>query len=51
MGMRIGGSGAAWASQNNSVGNWQQRQQNMKALGTALQGSDLVTCPHLPYHS
>ncbi len=41
MGMRIGGSGAAWASQNNSVGNWQQRQQNMKALGTALQGSDL----------
>jgi len=42
MGMRIGGSGAAWASQNNSVGNWQQRQQNMKALGTALQGSDLA---------
>lgn len=41
MGMRIGGSGAAWASQNTSVGNWQQRQQNMKALGTALQGSDL----------
>jgi len=42
MDMRIGGSGAAWASQNNSVGNWQQRQQNMKALGAALQGSDLA---------
>lgn len=42
MGMQIGGSGAAWASQNNSVGNWQQRQQSMKALGAALQGSDLA---------
>lgn len=42
MGMRVGGSGAAWANQSNAVGNWQQRQQNMKALGTALQGGDLA---------
>jgi len=40
--MRVGGSGAAWANQSNAVGNWQQRQQNMKALGTALQGGDLA---------
>ena len=44
MGMRIGGgAGSAWATQNTSVGNWQQRQQNMKALGTALQSGDLAT--------
>ena len=42
MGMRVGGPGAAWAGQNNSVGNWQQRQQNMKALSSALQGTDLA---------
>jgi len=42
MGMRVGGSGAAWANQSNAVGNWQQRQQNMKALGSALQGGDLA---------
>ena len=42
MGMRVGGSGTAWANQSNAVGNWQQRQQNMKALGTALQGGDLA---------
>jgi len=42
MGMRVGGSGANWANQSNAVGNWQQRQQNMKALGTALQGGDLA---------
>ncbi|MEI7515442.1 MAG: hypothetical protein WCK81_08625 [Betaproteobacteria bacterium] len=42
MGMRIGGSGAASVNQSNTVGNWQQRQQNMKALGAALQGGDLA---------
>ena len=42
MGMRVGGSGATWANQSNAVGNWQQRQQSMKALGAALQGGDLA---------
>jgi hypothetical protein len=40
--MRIGGSGAAWANQSNAVGNWQQRQQNMRTLGSALQSGDLA---------
>jgi hypothetical protein len=43
MGMRIGGSGNGWASQqSNAVGNWQQRQQNFKSLKSALQTGDLT---------
>lgn len=42
MGMRIGGGQQAWSSQSSSVNNWQQRQQNFKALGSALQSGDLA---------
>ena len=42
MGMRIGGGQQAWSSQSSSVSNWQQRQQNFKALGSALQSGDLA---------
>jgi hypothetical protein len=42
MGMRIGGGQQAWSSQSSSVSNWQQRQQNFKALGSALQSGDLT---------
>ena len=42
MGMRIGGGQQAWSSQSSSVSNWQQRQQNFKALGSALQTGDLT---------
>lgn len=43
MGMRIGGSGNGWASQqSNAIGNWQQRQQNFKSLKSALQTGDLT---------
>jgi len=31
----------AWAAQNRSVGNWQQRRQNLKSLTSALQADDL----------
>jgi soluble cytochrome b562 len=42
MGMRVGGSSAAWASQqNNTIGNWQQKQQNVKDLFSALKAGDL----------
>jgi hypothetical protein len=41
MGMRIGSSGAAAASQSVGVGNWQQRQQSFKDLFSALQAGDL----------
>jgi len=43
MGMRVGGSGNAWASQNQAVGNWQQKQSSVKALFTSLQTGDLAT--------
>ena len=42
MGMRVGGSNAAWATQGTSVNNLQQRQQNFKALNSALQTGDLT---------
>lgn len=43
MGMRIGGAGNGWASyQSNTIGNWQQRQQNLKSLKSALQTGDLT---------
>ncbi len=42
MGMRIGGGQQAWSSQSSSVNNWQQRQQNFKALGSSLQSGDLA---------
>ena len=43
MGMRIGGSGNAWATQQStSVNQWQQRHQNFKSLKTALQSNDLA---------
>jgi hypothetical protein len=41
MGMRVGGSGAAWSAQSASVGKWQQRQQDFKALTSALTTGDL----------
>ena len=43
MGMRVGGSSNAWATQQNSaVGNWQQKQQNIKDLFTALKAGDIT---------
>ena len=43
MGMRIGGSNNAWASQQSSSAiNWQQRHQNFKSLKSALQSNDLA---------
>ena len=43
MGMRIGGAGNAWASQQSTaINNWQQRQQNFKSLKSALQTGDLT---------
>ena len=42
MGMRIDGGHQGWYSQNSSVSNWQQRQQNFKALGSSLQSGDLA---------
>jgi hypothetical protein len=41
MGMRVGGSSAAGASQSASISNWQQNQQNIKALFSALKSNDL----------
>ena len=43
MGMRIGGTGGASASQSASVSNWQQSQQNFKSLTSALQSGDLAS--------
>jgi hypothetical protein len=43
MGMRIGGSGNAWASQqSSSINQWQQKHQNFKSLKTAIQNNDLA---------
>jgi hypothetical protein len=42
MGMRVGSSGAAWASQSSPVGNWQQRQQSVNLLKSALKSGDLA---------
>lgn len=42
MGMRVGSSGSTGASQSASVSNWQQNQQNFKALSSALQSGDLA---------
>jgi hypothetical protein len=43
MGMRVGGSGNAWASQNQSVGNWQQKQSSFKELFASLKSGDLAS--------
>ena len=44
MGMRVGGSNAGWASyQTSSVSGWQQRQQGMKDLMSALKTGDLAS--------
>jgi hypothetical protein len=43
MGMRIGGAGNAWASQQStSINQWQQKHQNFKSLKTAIQNNDLT---------
>jgi hypothetical protein len=39
--MRVSGSSPAGASQNTSVGNWQQRQQSFQDTLSALQSGDL----------
>ena len=43
MGMRIASSGSAGVSQSSAVNNWQQNQQNFKALTSALQSGDLAS--------
>ena len=43
MGMRVGGSSNAWASQNQSVGNWQQKQSSVKELFASLKSGDLAS--------
>jgi len=49
MGMGIGSSSAAWASQGSSslqsstVSNWQHKQSGLKALNSALQSGDLAS--------
>ena len=43
MGMRVGGSSNAWASQNQSVGNWQQKQSSVKELFSSLKSGDLAS--------
>jgi hypothetical protein len=43
MGMRIGSAGAAGASQATGIANWQQRQQGIKNLFSALNSGDLKT--------
>ena len=42
MGMRDGGSNAAWTNQVSAVGGWQQRQQGMKDLFSKLNAGDLA---------
>ena len=42
MGMRVGGSNAAWASQASAVSGWQQRQQSTKDLFATLNAGDLA---------
>ena len=41
MGMRAGSVSAASASQSTAVSNWQQNQQNVKTLFSALKSGDL----------
>jgi len=41
MGMRIGSSLSTGTSQSSSVNNWQQNQQNIKSLTSALQSGNL----------
>jgi len=41
MGMRIGGTGSVAVSQEVGVGRWQQRQQGVKDLMSALSNGDL----------
>ena len=43
MGMRVGGSSQAWASQNQAVGNWQQKQSSVKELFASLKTGDLAS--------
>ena len=43
MGMRVGGSSNAWASQNQSVGHWQQKQSSVKELFASLKSGDLAS--------
>lgn len=44
MGMRVGGSSAAWSNyQTSSVSGWQQRQQGVKDLFSALKAGDLTS--------
>ncbi len=42
MGMRVGGSSAAWATQASAVSGWQQRQQGAKDLFSALSAGNLA---------
>jgi hypothetical protein len=42
MGMRVGGSNAAWTNQVSAVGSWQQRQQGVKDLFSALSTGNLA---------
>ncbi len=41
MGMRIGSSGPASAAQSASIADWQQRQQSVKDMFSALKSGDL----------
>ncbi len=43
MGMRISGSAAAGGAQDVGASNWQQRQQSVKDLMSALQSGDLAS--------
>ena len=40
MGMRVGGSSGTW--NQNSIGQWQQRQQNVKDMFSAIKAGDLT---------
>jgi hypothetical protein len=42
MGMRIGNSGSAGATQSTGVSGWQQRQQDFKDLFSSLKSGDLA---------
>jgi hypothetical protein len=42
MGMRVGGSGYSNAAQSAGVSNWQQRQQGVKTMFSAIQSGDLA---------
>jgi len=43
MGMKVGGSSASWGPQASSVNNWQQKQQGLKDLFSALKAGDLAS--------